>query len=164
MDFNAIWESIRGYLSAATDGLSLASVIGLFAYGLKAIGSFKNNGSKLEKALAERVDSAINAKIIPNTVKMDISAAVNRELSRTVKRLEEQQLLSEKKNNAILKILTRGTIFSAMPAADRAEILALTGETVIEPADLEVHLLSSGEVVENKENTTDEKKETVWVS
>lgn len=163
MDFSGILTNVKDWFFTALSGVSLTTVIGLIVYALTSIKKLKSNGANLAEELGAKLESAINEKVIPSTVKVDITSAVNREVSRIVQTIMAHQDVIEKKDDAILKILTSGTIFSSFPKDVQSEILSLIGETATETADLEVHLSTPEEIAQSPVTKENEVETQIFV-
>lgn len=149
MDFTAIWAQIQPYVSSVIDGLSIGTIITMVVCLWRAIQNIKSKNSNLAETLSARLETLINSKVVPDTVRLDITAVVNKELARINERVESQMGLLELKFDAIISILMNLNAFKNLSEEEKKAIGALVGKTTEETKDLEI-VLSDGTKIEEE--------------
>lgn len=162
MDFTAIWAEIQPYFSAITDGLSIGTIITLVVCMWRAIQNIKTKNGKLAEVLSARLESLINDKVVPDTVRLDISTVVNKELARINEKVTMQVGLMEKKFDAVISILMNLTAFKNMSEEEKNAVCALIGKTTAEANDLQI-VLSDGAKTELTKNSTSDNVEVIVI-
>lgn len=160
MDFTAIWAQIQPYVASVIDGLSIGTIITMVVCLWKAIQNMKNKNGQLPELLSAKLETLINNKVVPDTVRLDITAVVNKELARINEIVNMKMSLMEVKFDAIISILMNLNAFKNLSEEEKKAISDLIGKTTEEPKDLEI-VLSDGT---NKDKSTEtEKSENVEV-
>ncbi len=140
MDFQAIWVAIEPCFSTIMEAVNAIVIFILAFAGKRIIKSwFKANGDMATR-IEKSVINAVNNKVVPDTIRLDISSAVNRETKRVVENLEAKQALIDKKTDAMMKILTNLTAFKNLPESDKNNIVGLIDVKASTVEDLKITL------------------------